>query len=77
MPKILGIIQGCNECPKKQYLSGGIYECSIARFDLDKNERIPGWCPLPDHPAALMAAQAARIIELERALAASDRSEGE
>ncbi|AUT68563.1 MULTISPECIES: hypothetical protein [Paraburkholderia] len=76
MIKVLAIIRGCKECPKRQYGSGGIYDCSVVQQELDAGEVMPGWCPLPDHPAAAMVAQAARIKELERRLAASDSAEG-
>ncbi|MPW16954.1 hypothetical protein GCT13_08415 [Paraburkholderia sp. CNPSo 3157] len=68
MPKILGLIHNCKDCPSYQYYSGGAYECSQVRQRLPANEAIPAWCPLPDHPAVAMVQQANRIRELERRL---------
>jgi hypothetical protein len=55
MSRILGIVHSCNTCPKKQYYSGGTYECiaigTVIDSDTLKNGYIAEWCPLPPHPA--------------------------
>ena len=55
MAKCLQIIHSCEGCPKRQYFSGGAYECAMVGAKLQKDVRIPAWCPLPEHPANIAA----------------------
>lgn len=53
--RILALVQGCTDCPHRQYYSGGVHECAKLQQPLVAGETMPVWCPLPEHPAVHIA----------------------
>ncbi|MFP3647582.1 hypothetical protein SB822_52800, partial [Paraburkholderia sp. SIMBA_054] len=53
---MIGLANSCKEYPNRHYYSSGAYECAIVQNSrLNADNTIPGWCPLPDYPAAPIA----------------------
>lgn len=66
MVKILARVTSCRTCPNRQYYSGDVYECVLAKAQLVESAGIPAWCPLPDDPSHV-AAKAERDLHSARA----------
>ena len=70
--KVIGLTGSCMDCPKRHYYSAGRHECSAARemipTDTIERRSVPGWCPLPDYPAAEMNRLVEEVAGLRRAL---------
>lgn len=71
--KILKIVKECADCPNKSYSSGGRYECAAVEQPLVQGHSIPAWCPLPDHPAAIVAPAQARLADARAIVRALDQ----
>lgn len=70
--KVLQLVDGCLECPRRVYYSGGVYECAEAGTHLphrmERRDSRPGWCPLIDYPSDLIAERDQTINELRHQL---------
>lgn len=60
--RIAVAVKRCQECPNRQYDSGGRYDCGKVGAPLTGVGSIPPWCPLP-HDQTVMAARAMRMLE--------------
>lgn len=55
MPKFLGLIKSCGECPHYGYESGGQHGCKeVDQIVYDKT-KIASFCPLPTYPDQIIA----------------------
>jgi hypothetical protein len=70
--KVLQLVDGCLDCPRRSYYSGGVYECTEAGTRLphrmERRDERPVWCPLIDYPSGLLAERDETIAELQRQL---------
>jgi hypothetical protein len=75
--KVLQLVKGCLDCPRRVYYSGGTYACAEvadrnSTVRLPRREELedigtPAWCPLTDYPAAEMERMRAEIAQLKPA----------
>lgn len=69
--RILGLVEGCADCPSRAYYSGGRYECRRTGSVLPPLESLNGrpveWCPLAEYPSAAFESMREEVAALRRA----------
>lgn len=55
MPRFVGLISSCGNCPNYGYYSGSQNECKLVNQIVDDKGRIASFCPLPHYPSEEIA----------------------
>ncbi len=64
IPKVLGLVHSCGECPHYQYYSAGVFRCKVADQNVLDKETIAPFCPLANFPSAIIAGMEITIVGL-------------
>ena len=68
VPKILGLVRRCGECPRYRYYSGGAHTCTEADQIVDDPDRIAPFCPLADFPSRVIKEMQITVTGLQQAV---------